>query len=158
MEKEQIVKALECCEEKLLCDECPNEDEKRCVGKTMRDALFLIREQEKMIEKLTLEYEGFEADAKDARTSSNAPPSADNAFVEEIARLQNVIYSYVVQYGTVKDQREAIDRIKAEVARDIFAEIEPCHAIGDFTGDKVYYAIRVEDYNKCKKKYTEEKA
>ena len=85
-------------------------------------------------------------------------PSADNAFVEEIARLQNVIYSYVVQYGTVKDQREAIDRIKAEVARDIFAEIEPCHAIGDFTGDKVYYAIRVEDYNKCKKKYTEEKA
>ena len=48
MTKEQIIKALECCEEKLLCDECPNEDEKRCVGKTMRDALFIIREQDMM--------------------------------------------------------------------------------------------------------------
>lgn len=52
MEKEQIVKALECCAENVYCDECPNEDEKRCVGKTMRDALFLIREQDKRIEEL----------------------------------------------------------------------------------------------------------
>ena len=42
---------------------------------------------------------------------------------------------------------------RAEVARDIFAEIEPCHAIGDITGTDVYYAIRVEDYNRCKDKY-----
>ena len=82
--------------------------------------------------------------------------TADVVPREEVDRLRHSLDSYAIQYGTVKDQREAIDRIKAEVAAEIFAEIEPCHAIGDITGTDVYYAIRVEDYNKCKKKYTED--
>ena len=54
MEKEQIVKALECCIESGNCYECPNEcgAGSMCVRKTMRDALSLIREQDKKIEEL----------------------------------------------------------------------------------------------------------
>ena len=83
-------------------------------------------------------------------------PTADVVPLEEVHHLRHILDDYAIQYGTAKDQHAVIKRIKAEVAREIFAEIEPCHAIGDFTGDKVYYAIRVEDYNKCKKKYTED--
>ena len=70
MEKEKIVKALECCVNYRNfgdCDKCParegcdNEN-----GFLEKEALSLILEQEKRIEELTLEYAGFEAGAKDA--------------------------------------------------------------------------------------------
>lgn len=68
MEKEQIVKALEfCTDDNSICLHCPVRG--RCNDDSMfleKAALSLIREQEKRIEELTLEYAGFEAGAKDA--------------------------------------------------------------------------------------------
>lgn len=82
MEKEQIIKALECCtrgrksKEDIPCLECHYNEcnlvggtgERQisgtCQGWLMKDALSLIREQENRIEELTLEYAGFEAGAK----------------------------------------------------------------------------------------------
>lgn len=43
---------------------------------------------------------------------------------EELDRLRHILNSYALQYGTVKDQQAVIERIKAETAREIFAEIE----------------------------------
>jgi hypothetical protein len=50
----------------------------------------------------------------------------------------------------------ATDRIKAEVAREIFEEIETSLSIENFKGSEVVYAIRAEDYLHYKKKYAEE--
>ena len=50
MEREQIIKALECCE-KDDCDNCPN-DIKNCIENLAVLALSLIREQDKRIEEL----------------------------------------------------------------------------------------------------------
>lgn len=67
MKKEQIVKALECCKgESISCSECVYADFGQCQMYMADDALSLIREQDKRIEELTLEYAGFEAGAKDA--------------------------------------------------------------------------------------------
>lgn len=70
MEKSQIVKALEICSNYQKfgdCDKCPARE--GCDNENNfleKEALSLIREQEKRIEELTLEYAGFEAGAKDA--------------------------------------------------------------------------------------------
>lgn len=70
MEKEQIVKALECCTSGKPCRECEYKDKSKdtfgCRKKCLIDALSLIHEQEKRIEELTLEYAGFEAGARHA--------------------------------------------------------------------------------------------
>ena len=42
----------------------------------------------------------------------------------EIERLERICNSYAMQYGTVTDRQKVIDEAKAEVAREIFAEIE----------------------------------
>ena len=42
----------------------------------------------------------------------------------EIERLKHICHSYALQYGTVRDQQKVIDEAKAEVAREIFEEIE----------------------------------
>ena len=39
-------------------------------------------------------------------------------------RLTDILNSYALQYGTVRDRHEVIERIKREVAREIFEEIE----------------------------------
>lgn len=50
-------------------------------------------------------------------------PDADVAPRAEVERLEQILNSYALQYGTVKDQQEVIDKIKRETAREIFAEI-----------------------------------
>lgn len=63
---------------------------------------------------------------------------------EEVDRLRHILNSYAIQYGSVKDQQEVIDRIKAETAMDIFAEID---ILGTYNPTL---------YAELKKKYTEE--
>ena len=41
----------------------------------------------------------------------------------EVERLEQILNSYALQYGTVQDQHEAIYKIKREMAKEIFAEI-----------------------------------
>ena len=68
-----------------------------------------------------------------------------NQYSDEVDRLTKIINSYTLQYGTVKDQQAVIDKAKAEVATEIFEEIEKiCVGMQDFT-----------DYAELKKKYTE---
>ena len=62
---------------------------------------------------------------------------------EEVDRLRHILDSYAIQYGTVKDQNEVIDRIKAEVAREIFEEID------------ILGTYNPPIYAELKKKYTE---
>lgn len=64
MNREQIIKALECCAEQEVCGTCPFEGKCGGMEYLLDNALSLIREQEKRIEALTLEYAGFEAGAK----------------------------------------------------------------------------------------------
>lgn len=70
MKKEEIVKALEVCSNYQGfgdCDKCPAREGCDTEGGVLeREALSLIREQDKRIEELTLENAGFEAGAKAA--------------------------------------------------------------------------------------------
>lgn len=70
MEKEQIVKALECCANYRNfgdCDKCPAREGCDTENNFLeKEAISLIREQDKRIEELTLENVGFEAGAKAA--------------------------------------------------------------------------------------------
>lgn len=52
MTKEDIKKALECCVKHVYCKGCPYRGNQQCIGKTQQDALTLITEQEKEIERL----------------------------------------------------------------------------------------------------------
>ena len=62
MKKEEIIKTLECCFVNKNCRGCPQYEEELCISKTSKEALSLIREQEKRIEELTLEKAGVKAE------------------------------------------------------------------------------------------------
>lgn len=59
MTKDEIKKALRCCKEQACCD-CPHWCEAGCRYQTLSDALELIAEQEKEIERLKAENEQLE--------------------------------------------------------------------------------------------------
>ena len=96
MEKEQIVKALEVCSNYQGfgdCDKCPARE--GCDNENSfleKEALSLIREQEKRIEYLTLEYAGFEAGAKDAARFIQA---------ETVRKMQSEIKSRCIAVGAL---------------------------------------------------------
>ena len=77
-------------------------------------------------------------------------PTADVVPKSEVERLQNILNSYALQYGTVKDQQSMIDKAKQEVAREIFEEIGKYMDEDD--GLSVYMT-RTEFYE-LKEKYT----
>lgn len=52
MTKDKIKKALECCVKHVYCKGCPYRGNQQCIGKTQQDALTLITEQEREIERL----------------------------------------------------------------------------------------------------------
>ncbi len=79
-------------------------------------------------------------------------PAADVVPKSEVERLQYILDSYALQYGTVKDQHEVIDKAKTGVAREIFEEIEKYM---DEDDGLLVYMTRSEFYE-LKKKYTEE--
>lgn len=71
-------------------------------------------------------------------------PTLDVVPREDVDRLRHILNSYALQYGTVKDQKEVIDRIKQETAREIFEEID---ILGTYNPTL---------YAELKKKYTED--
>lgn len=82
-------------------------------------------------------------------------PAADVVPESEVERLKNILHSYALQYGTVMDQHKVIEKVKAEVAREIFEEIE------DFMIDAKIYKMPAKSMLSCKfakikKKYTED--
>ena len=52
MNKDEIKKGLECCVKHVYCKGCPYRGNQQCISKTQQDALALITEQEKEIERL----------------------------------------------------------------------------------------------------------
>jgi hypothetical protein len=81
-------------------------------------------------------------------------PTADVVPRAEVERLQHILDSYAIQYGTVKDQREVMDRIKQETAMEIFEEIEKFNR-KPLPECKPVYIIKERELAKLKKKYTE---
>lgn len=72
-----------------------------------------------------------------------------NHYSDEVDRLERILHSYALQYGTVTDQQKVIDEAKADVAMEIFEEIEDVL-------DNIGYFDEI-DFKSLKKKYTEEK-
>ena len=58
--------------------------------------------------------------------------------------------------ANVRGFTDELAKSKAEVTREIFAEIETSLVIGGFVNGEKYIAIREDDYNHYKKKYTGE--
>lgn len=71
---------------------------------------------------------------------------------DEVERLTYLLHCYALQYGTVKDQQAVIDKAKAEVAREIFEEIE---SLLKRTCEKGYRGSISDLFAELKKKYTE---
>jgi polyhydroxyalkanoate synthesis regulator phasin len=70
----------------------------------------------------------------------------------EIERLKHILDCYALQYGTVMDKYIVIERARAEVASEIFAEIE--YLIWQY--DTCPANELTEKIAELKKKYTEE--
>ena len=78
--------------------------------------------------------------------------------MEEIVRIggHNLCGWDTIGVKALIDRQPTADVVpRAEVAREIFEEIETSLQIMSFHGSEVYYAIRAEDYLHYKKKYTE---
>lgn len=80
---------------------------------------------------------------------------ADVAPREEVERLERILNSYALQYGTVRDQQRVIDEAKSEVAREIFEEIRKIFI------HRIFYSTNeiddiASDLDELKKKYMEE--
>ncbi len=72
----------------------------------------------------------------------------------EVERLEHILDSYALQYGTATDQQKVIDKAKAEVAREIFEEIEKLSR--EFMNNEHYiFGDMLWDIAELKKKYTE---
>ena len=77
-----------------------------------------------------------------------------NDFQRGVNACADILITEIKHFPTLDDfvPREEVERIK----REIFECLEPSFAIGEFTGSAVFFAIRAEDYNRCKNKYTED--
>ena len=86
----------------------------------------------------------------DIPTADVVPKSEVLALENEIERLKYILDSYALQYGTVMDQHLVIEKERAEVAREIFEEIEKHR-------DKIHgiALLLPEELAELKKKYTE---
>ena len=79
-------------------------------------------------------------------------PTADVVPKSEVERLENILNSYALQYGTVVDRKKVVDQAKVEVAREIFEEIEAIKCVG------LLPSSWVKQFTELKKKYTEAEA
>ena len=92
----------------------------------------------------------------------------------EIERLKHILDCYALQYGTVKEQQDVIDKANQEFAREIFEEIEEdidikisvtkefLYKKGGRTAGKTIFQTRLnllnewdEFFSELKKKFTE---
>lgn len=112
MEKEHIVKALECCAEGVTCDGCPNEcgADPRCVRKTVRDALSLVREQEKRIEELEAENEKLKKPLYMVYSDGKIEmiPSVESVRADTVRKMQGRLKAEAI---TVQDHTGKLDSV-----------------------------------------------
>jgi hypothetical protein len=118
MEKEQIIKALECCCGMLPCIECPYTEIEECAKQNTKDVIALIKELTEENEKLTINMNAYGLTAKrlaeeNERLKEKADRHLDNlkAVLEE--RGENTIVAdtvreiktrFALRYGTYTDK------------------------------------------------------
>lgn len=125
MEREQIIKALECCtrgrksNEDIPCPECPynecnivggtseRQTSGTCQGWLMKDALALIKELTEENEKL--------------KSIGISKDIVIESLAEENERLKNICNSYALQYGTARDKEVFLRKEREDTVRE-FAE------------------------------------
>lgn len=116
MEKELIIKALECCGSKhsdigkYSCKECPlngqNFDEGACYDEVLHNnALALIKELTEECEKL--------------KSIGISKDIVIESLAEENERLKNICNSYALQYGTARDKEVFLRKERADTVREM---------------------------------------
>lgn len=106
MNKDEIKKALTCCKGQC-CSYCPHWCEKGCQYRTLSDALDLITEQEKEIDRLK---------AKDEETCLKCIESK-HATAEEYAKLQEEFANY--QLASDKEIRAQVKQAQIDVLNNL---------------------------------------
>ena len=81
-------------------------------------------------------------------------PTADVVPKSEVERLEQILNSYALQYGTVKDQQAVIDKAKAAVASEIITEAEEFLNFLEWRSYWDSYKVGSK-FAELKKKYTE---
>lgn len=84
-------------------------------------------------------------------TSDVVPKSEVDKAEAEIERLQTILESYALQYGTVRDQH----KVKSEIAREIFWEIKTCLEYEYMSYLKAYDYTLLTRIEELENKYTE---
>lgn len=110
MTKDKIKKGLECCV-KLICDNCPYRNNIHCISETQQDALDLITEQEKEIEKQNSRVKCLKT-----RLANKMVLLAN---VEEQYEYKTKCFEEEKQMlaDTIKNQEQEIEQLKAENER-----------------------------------------
>ena len=83
-------------------------------------------------------------------------PGADVVPKSEVERLETILNSYALQYGTVMDKHIVIEKARAEVAREIFEELIDHAIFIEYADGGKYLKHTAEFVAKLKKKYTED--
>lgn len=114
MKPEDVMKALECCLllQGATCRDCPLLYAKNmkgtCYTELKRQALALLREKDAEIADVKETY-------KIQREATNRLLKRVGDQDSEIDRLTHICRCYALRYGTVRDQSDAIAKIRAEI-------------------------------------------
>lgn len=105
------------------------------------------------VEALTIELESERGSLNAYKTKHrNAKVEVENLNLE-IERLQHILDSYALQYGTVMDKHIVVEKAREDVAREIFEEID---GITDLVAKGLIGELEFYDkIAELKKKYTE---
>ena len=90
---------------------------------------------------------------EEAPEADVVPKSEVERLESDNERLTDILNYYALQYGTVKDQQAVIDKAKAEVAREIFAEIENKKIFLKDHAGNMGVVVMLKDIAELKKKY-----
>lgn len=152
MEKEQIVKALECCtrgrksKDDRPCFECPYNEcnlvggtgERQisgtCQGWLMKDTLSLIREQEKRIEELEAENEKLKKPRYMVRSDGRLEmiPSVESVRNETVRKMQEDIKERCIKGGIYPAfVKNVIETVAKEIVEGHGTPPETCTSCGD---------------------------
>ena len=82
-------------------------------------------------------------------------PIVDVVPKSEVDRLTNILDSYALQYGTVMDKHIVIEKVRQEVAREIFEEIETVFTVKYPMCTNPVLVLDSLSYAELKKKCTE---
>ena len=143
MTDNDVIKAMECCIENDLddCAECLylyKECDGNCIDRLLRDALDLINRLKDENSNLTSDLTSLQRDLTSAKAENER-------LQKESDRRHYTLQCYALQYGTVKDQTEVINKAKAEAVRE-FADKLKCYAkSGKGYLGRAYYSVAVAD-------------